>query len=128
VKWTVEIPNWLPTGLNEMLRMHWAARRKRFKVNARLVGAYLKLAGVFPAGGRRRVTLHFQARNNTPDADNWKKELLDCLVECRALVDDSPRWAEVPEPRCSAGRSRRTVIEIEDIEEAPSGQTEAGEG
>lgn len=75
-----------------MLCCHWSTANRLKKRDAMIIAACS--SHVPKAETKRHVSLHVilgryaRARDN----DNWWKVLLDCMVKCRILVDDSPRW------------------------------------
>lgn len=90
------IPGWHPTRLNELLRLHWAKRRKRKMFDAEVLRAEAKCQGIMPAKGKRRVDLYIRLAKGQKrgDEDNWWKSLLDGLVDAGLLVNDSFDWCE----------------------------------
>lgn len=118
-RWTVVIPNWHPTGLNELLCLHWAARRRRKRSDADLIAVYCGRAQVAAASRRRRITqrLTLAGNDRRRDDDNAWKSLLDSLVYARVLVDDGPDWVEKRPLEFERGRERKTTLVIEDLVE-----------
>ncbi len=116
----IEITGWSPTPLNKLMRMHWGRRCKVKREAYVLVLLGCHLNGVPKAKGRRRVSIAVTVagRSGIPDADGVLKLLLDGLVRCGALVDDSGRWCELGEVWVGRGPARRTVIVLEDIPDA----------
>lgn len=112
------VPDWLPTRLNELLRMHWAVRRRALKAEAELVAGYAIQARVPKAEGKRRVSVTFHAPGGrgakTGDSDARLKGLLDSLVKCGLLVDDSPKWCLLGAVECVKGE-KKTVVVLEDV-------------
>ena len=117
IAWTVEIPDWTPPPLNKLMRMHWgvAARHKRAVYG--LIDVMLWKHRVPRAEGRRRVSVAVTVagRSGIPDADGILKLLLDGLVRCGALVDDSAKWCELGAVTVDRGPARSTRITLEDI-------------
>jgi hypothetical protein len=114
----VEIPGWKPVGLNELMRLHWASRRRRLNYDASMVSTYAHMAKVPRAQGRRRVSVRFvlAGRDRVRDEDNTCKGLYDSLVRCGALVDDSPRRLERGPVVQERGARRLTEIVLEDVD------------
>lgn len=86
-----------------------------------MVAGYVRLAGVPPATGRRRITLSLVLgrRGKGPDPDGLWEVLLDSLVKCGVLVDDQIEWvdqAPVVFPY-ARGDKISTTIMIEDIDQ-----------
>jgi len=118
----LEIPDWLPSSINDLMRMHFHARNRLLKGEAELVAVYFLLAKIPQAEGKRRVTLTFAAPGvgggrgaKVGDVDNRLKGLLDSLVKCGGLVDDAPAWMELGEIRAERGLKRTTIV-LEDLE------------
>jgi Holliday junction resolvase RusA-like endonuclease len=113
----VVIENWRPVGLNELIRLHWAARSRRLKADYARVFAACFDAGVTRAKGKRRVSLAFvlKGQDKVRDEDNAWKGLLDGLTHAGAIVDDSPDWVERGGVLNGRGQARRTVINLEDL-------------
>lgn len=113
------VPDWLPTSVNELLRMHYHARARAVRSDCEIVAGYALQARIPHAAGRRRVRLTFSAPGGrgfkTGDVeDNRRKNLLDALVKCGLLVDDSPKWVEVT--AAAVRGPKQTVIVLEDVE------------
>jgi hypothetical protein len=113
----VTIPDWLPTSLNKLMRMHWAQRGRTLKVEAKMITTYARAAGVSKATGKRRVEICIvrAGRDKERDSDSSEKGIRDHLTACGALVDDNPQWLEMAPLRQSNGTRRSTVITIEDL-------------
>lgn len=113
--WRVEIPDWTPPTVNDLLRGHWVKKYRLKKAAAKLVAGYCVLAGVPEADGPRKVSLRLEGwpAGNLPDPDNLWKVLLDSLVSCRRLIDDSSEWCELGDVEVLRSKRRRTVILIE---------------
>lgn len=97
-QWVIRIDRWHPTRVNQLLNAHWAKRARMKRVDAQLIGASIIGAGVprFDRARRRvglQINLGYRQRAGDPDA--YWKSLLDGLVECAALVDDSRTWCEL---------------------------------
>lgn len=118
VAYVIEIPDFLPATVNDLLRMHWAPRNRLLKEEAQLVALYARLAGVPPASCRRRVTIAFRApggrRAKVGDPEARFKGLLDALVKCGCLVDDSDEFLDLM-PRVRERGAVRTLIVLEDL-------------
>ncbi len=107
-----------PSG-NELLRLHWAARKKEQNVFAALLLGQIRQHATWPACGKRRVTItRFGKR--TLDTDNGYsglKLLLDELVKFKLLIDDKPSHCELifVQEKLQKNCSPHTVIELTDI-------------
>ena len=109
------IDGWRPVSLNRLLRAHWARRRALKRLDRDLVALHALALGVPRAAGRRRVTVRVEARGTPPDPDAALKSLLDALVACGQLIDDSGEWCELGPPTAVRGREDRTVVTLEDL-------------
>jgi len=113
---TLTIPDFLPQNLNRLLRTHWAKRNRAIRADSELVAIFAIQAGIPKANGKRRLALAFTTNAQVaPDADNLLKAMLDALVRCRLLVDDSPRWVELAGISVSRADRRETQITLEDV-------------
>lgn len=116
--WTVTIPGFLPASVNQLFGAHWARGHRRKKADCELIALYCIEKGVPIATGKRRVAVTFCAPGGRgakhADADNRLKVLLDALVRCGRLVDDSPTWCEWQPPAHEKG-PKKTVIVLEDV-------------
>ena len=115
---TLTIPGWLPARLNELLGGHWGKSHRLKKADAEIVYVYAYNSRIPHATGRRFVRLHFVLGKYTKqgDADGWQKSILDALVRCGLLLDDSPRWCEWSTPTFERGDESATVITLEDVQ------------
>ena len=91
------IPGWHPTPKNKLIagvNPFVAARMK--KADQQTVDIAVKVSGVQPAAGKRRVDLHlsFPKGQRSCDKDAYWKSCLDALVKAKMLVNDSARWCE----------------------------------
>jgi len=122
MRYELILPNYVPVSLNRLTRGRFRARVKLAKADKQLVGVYFKQSGIPPATGQRRVSLVITVgpgeRRTDPDAQ-WKG-LLDSLVACGALKNDSAVWLSlggVEWERAETAAGRRTVIVLEDLED-----------
>jgi hypothetical protein len=120
----IVIPNWHPRRLNEYRGRHWSAEHRAKNEAEAMVRAYGLLAAhpwaerVPPATGRRRValTIVLSPRQRPADRDAYDKVVLDALVRCGLLLDDSPRGLDGRVAvRFLVGVKRETWIELEDV-------------
>lgn len=121
MSYTVVIPDWHPTPLNALMRMHWAKRNRTVKTEYDYVWGYCFRAGIPKAKGKRRITqrLTLKGRDRRRDDDGAWKGLLDGLVKAEMLVDDGPDWVETTPLEFERGTQRKTTIIIEEVEDAP---------
>ena len=112
------IPKWRPTRLNEILRMGPFTRSKRKKSDAGLIAHYSR--GVTRAIGKRRVslTIVLKPRGQEGDDDGLWKFLLDGLVKCGALLEDSRQFVEMGGIEYQRGTEKTwgTTVTLEDVE------------
>lgn len=89
----VFIPDWRPTPLNK-LRGHWSVIHKAKKADKEIIAAMCR--SVPKATKKRKISLYIDLDKHQKrfDVDAPWKSLLDALVACKALVDDSTKWAE----------------------------------
>ncbi len=75
------------------------------------------LAGIPPATGKRavRLTVVLSAGQRGADTDAYWKSLLDALVRCGMLVDDSRQHVELLPVEFARGESRRMFVELYDL-------------
>lgn len=121
------IPNWHPKSVNAIIGVHpkTVGRIKQKEYN--FVGVYAVTHDVPKARHKRRVSLTLGVRGRGPDKSNLWKILLDALVACRLLVDDSAGWCEEGEVtyfKLRPGEKKWTRITLEDLPTAePLGRT-----
>ena len=116
-RWTVTILHWHPVPLNKLIGVHWGTAHARKMADQRRLADELAFAGVPEARHRRRVSLRviLGPRQRAFDPDAPWKSLLDALVACRRLVDDSRQWCELGEIEFERGKAKATVLTIEDV-------------
>jgi len=112
----------LPPNPNQVRGEHWTRTHARRREVGFAVLAGWAAAGRPRARGRRAfVHVHFRAPGRPDDLDNRLarcKQLLDQLVSCGALVDDSPRYLEIDVPSRETGRPTLTTVSISYGDEA----------
>ena len=117
---TVEIAEVTPS-LNQLVRMHWAKRRKLRPQYAWAVRAAASDAGwavggdMYPVLAPKMQVRITSYRAKTLDYDNLvggMKPLVDALKDACLLRDDSPEWANISYVQV-AGKERKTVVELE---------------
>jgi len=114
----VTIPNWHPVTLNTIINNHWSVGHKRKKADARIIATYF--AHLPKAVGKRRVSLCIilGKGQRAADPDAYHKSLLDALVKCGQLVNDSYKWVELAPVKFIRGEMS-TVILLEDLTQQP---------
>lgn len=119
MKHTIIIPDWTPPSVNLILGRHPKAGHKIKREAYNLVAGYCIQQGVPVSGLRkRRVSLDitFGRKGRFPDKSNLWKILLDGLVDCHRLMDDSQDYCEEGEITFQRGDKRQTIIILEDVE------------
>lgn len=119
-----EIPLRVPL-LNQLLRMHWAKRRKWSRDIAWAIRAALP-ANQYPASPLKKCRIHIERESTRePDEDGLygsAKPVLDALqppskrhpLGLGIIADDSPRCLLRLTVRHLAGKGQRTIIRIEE--------------
>ena len=115
-RWTMEIPGWMPTTLNEM-KGHWAKGHRLKQNDKEVVWLAVRQGGVPAATTRRKVSMLIvlSKGQRTPDPDAFDKSLRDALVACGALKNDSAKWVVGEDPRFARGKSLVTFLTLEDV-------------
>jgi Holliday junction resolvase RusA-like endonuclease len=110
------IPNWIPATLNQWDGRHWSVRARLKKADRDLVAWYAREQEIPKATGKRRVSLEIVLgpRGRKSDPDAYWKSVLDALVSCQALLDDSAKWVELGQVTFSRG-PRGSAITLEDL-------------
>lgn len=116
-RWSVRIDAWHPAKLNDWDGRHWSVRARAKRHDRDLVAACVLGAGVPKAQGKRRVSVEIVLgpRQRGGDPDAYWKSLLDALVACGALDDDSKERVVLGEVSYSRGPVKATVIQLEDV-------------
>lgn len=114
--WTLTIPGWHPTPLNDLVGAHRMKAHRLKSADARRVADEAELAKIPRAFGKRRVRLRIVLGRGQRgcDGDAYWKSLLDALVACHRLYDDSRQWCELTAVEFDRGK-KATVIVLEDI-------------
>lgn len=112
---TVTIPDWRPASLNQIMRGKIRDRIRFGKRDKHIVWAHFLSQP--PATTKRRVSLHIvlTGRERPCDPDNAWKSVLDALVKCGMLVDDSNAWCEITTPTYDRALKGSTTITLEDV-------------
>lgn len=118
MRWYVRIDGWQPATLNRLLNSHWTTRSRMKKHDAEIIAASVLGADVPKAETKRRVGLEIilGPRQRGADSDAYWKSVLDALVKCGALHDDSKEWCELGEVKYTRGVRPGTVIVLENCE------------
>lgn len=129
-KWFVRINNYHPARLNEYQGRHWSAGHRCKRLDRDVIAVHCLGAGVVRAEVKRRVGLEITLgpRQRGGDVDAYWKSVLDALVLCGAIVDDSKEWCELLPVTYVRGPRRATVISLEDVRRDRSQATTTDEG
>jgi hypothetical protein len=117
---TLFIPGWHPTSLNKLIGMHWRDRADAKVTDYTVVAYQCREGRVTEAVGKRRVSALFvfgKGKRRT-DPDSFHKVLLDALVRCKVLKNDSQVWCELGAWECvraADGEEWGTRVVLEDI-------------
>jgi len=113
----ITIPNWRPVRDNQLVGVHWTKRKRLKDGDAEFVATYARQADTAPATGKRRVSLEIVLVGRQQETDPWAylKSLLDALVKCKLLVDDSSEYVEWGGTTYTRGSEPSTTIILKDI-------------
>jgi Holliday junction resolvase RusA-like endonuclease len=117
MSWTMFIPDWHPTKLNQLIGRHFAVVARLKRVDRWHIATWSLRDGVRAAQGKRRVqlTIILGPRQRAADPDAYWKCLLDALVHCGLLKDDNRQWVELAPVEFDRGKQKATIIKLEDI-------------
>ena len=106
---TITIPNWHPAPLNKLMRNRWEAARLK-KADREIIAHYASKSP--KANSKRRVslTITLAKGQRACDPDAYTKSLLDGLVHCGQLVDDSRLWCEIEAIKFERGNKSTTIL------------------
>jgi Holliday junction resolvase RusA-like endonuclease len=112
----------IPPSANEVMRMHWAQRKRlRSRLQWELAAALADIGMKLPPllygkmAPKRRVTVTvYRPRRLDPD-NAQPKILLDAMRDIGLIRNDSPRWLELVVNQHVEKCDCRTEIEVEDI-------------
>jgi hypothetical protein len=92
-------------------------RAKAKKGDRELIHYYAKMANVPPAASKRRVSLLLTLgpRQRGGDPDAYWKSVLDGLVHCGALKNDTKEWVALGDVEYHRGPQKATRITLEDV-------------
>lgn len=115
----ITIPNWRPVTLNTLFSGTLRRRMRLKRLDRELIGVYFRRSDCPKAAKKRRVSLYItlRPRQKEADPDSMWKVLLDSLVKCGALMDDSSAWVELGTVEHARGAKSETVIRLEDLEQ-----------
>jgi hypothetical protein len=115
--WTLAIPGWMPTPLNQLMGHHGKRHRLKTK-DKQVLGVPILLYGIPPAIGKRRVSVLvvLPKGKRAVDPDALWKSLLDALQEHRVLTTDSRHGVELGPVSFARGDELCTFVTIEEAE------------
>lgn len=115
--WTIRIPDWWPTPLNQLINRHHMAAHRLKKTDAQLIQLMAQRQGVPAATGKRRVSLVIilPPRRRAPDPDAFWKSLLDGLVGAGLLRNDSQHWVECSPVEFARGKRLCSYVTLEEL-------------
>lgn len=115
----ITIPAWRPARDNELMSRHWRTKHKLKSFDAEIVAVYAKRENIPPALGKRRVSLEITlaCRQKKADPLAYAKSLLDALVRCHMLIDDSAQFVVWGGVTYSRGDSPSTAIVLDDLDD-----------
>ena len=124
-KWVVAVLNWHPTRLNRLVGSHWAKASRLKRFDAQVIACSVLGARVPRAKFKRRVSLEITLTKGqrAGDPDAYWKSVLDGLVACEALVNDSHVWCSLGEVTFVRGEVPKTVILLENMRAMKSKET-----
>lgn len=117
-RYVLKVDDWAPPTLNSVRGRHWSIEYQAKKHAAEMLAFTSWQQDVPRASVRRRVslTVTLAGRMKQPDADAFDKILLDALVLCGLLLDDSHRGlAGRMKVKFRRGRPACTKIILEDV-------------
>lgn len=115
--WTLSIPGWTPTPLNQFVSKHWAVAKRLKDADKAIMHNAMMAYAVPAASSKRRVELliiHPKGKRFC-DKDSQSKSLLDSMVHCGLLKNDSHVWLDMEKPEYARGEVLRTVITVTDL-------------
>ena len=106
------------TRLNTLFGLHWAKRNRVKHDDMEWIAIECCNQGVTRAATKKRVSIVVTCgpKGRMPDPDAFLKVILDGLVRCGALVDDSSKWCEIGDLFVVRGTVRSTTITLEDVQ------------
>lgn len=118
MSYVITISEWNPATINQLLAGHWSKGAKLKKHDKRIVWTASLECKVPKATVKRLVglTINLGKGQRACDPDAYWKSLLDALVKCGMLVNDSPKWVELlPVKYTRDGGKKHTIITLTDM-------------
>jgi Holliday junction resolvase RusA-like endonuclease len=115
--WSMEIPDWRPAALNELMGNHGKAGRLK-RADRDVVIGYARLRRIPAALAKRRVSLTITLPKGQRrwDIDAFQKSTLDACKHAGIIVDDRDLWVEWGGVKYERGIGLSTSIIIEEID------------
>ncbi len=115
-RWVLTIPGYQPVPLNALIGHNPYTIHRRKQEDKKKIAAESALAGIPKAWCRRSVslTIILGPRQRACDPDAYWKCLLDSLVACGLLLEDSRQWVKLGTVEFERSK-RATIITLEDI-------------
>ena len=103
--------------LNQLLGCHWGTAHALKKRDQSAVAICAANASLEKATSPRKVSLFvwMGRKHRRPDPDAFWKSLLDALVACELLIDDSPRWCTLGDVTFGRAEKDSMLILLEDL-------------
>lgn len=113
----LSIPGWLPATTNQLLTRHWSNAGKLKRKDREIVATAAFVHGARKAEGKRRVRvlIVLPKGQRACDPDAPAKSLLDSLVACGLLRNDSHAWVELCPVEFARGERLVTFVTLEDL-------------
>jgi hypothetical protein len=114
--YTLMIPGWSPTPLNQLMGAHWGKAHARKMADRDMLARACLAYGVQAAAGKRRVDMLVVLPKGVraTDPDSLWKATLDGLVGLGALKNDSKDWLELGRVEFARGEGLCTYLTLED--------------
>lgn len=113
VTYVIQIPNFHPVKVNELLEAHHYAAERLKRQTTEMIWAYAK--HIPPAETKRNVHIAiYRERGRLPDGDAFYKAVFDALVNLKLLIDDSVKWLSYQPTDILTGK-KSTIITLRDL-------------
>jgi len=115
VIWTLYLPGFIPTPLNQLMGS-WKKAMRLKAHDAEIIRNACLAYAVPQANVKRRVSLLvvWPPGRRACDPDALYKSTFDALAGCGLLVDDSAKWVRFDQPEYARGSHAATYITISD--------------
>lgn len=111
----IQIPDWHPARVNQLLTVHWAKASELKKRDSNMIWAYSRTTPKATTKRSVSLTIIVSGRGRKPDPDAFTKSLNDALVHNKLLVDDSAKWVVNQPVQIVSGKKKATWITLEDL-------------